>query len=96
MGQPPPSSGTGLARRRFLGLGRANPAPVAVDAMRCLAHQGVVCRACGDACDDRAIRFAPVPGRTATPAIDAAACTRCGACVAACPVRALALEPAHG
>lgn len=56
----------------------------------CLAHRGVVCQACRDACASQAIRFAPaaVP---AAPQLDLARCSGCGACVGACPVNALVL-----
>lgn len=57
----------------------------------CLAQQGVVCQACRDACGEQAIRFPPGAG-LGTPQIDAAACTGCAACVAACPTAALGLR----
>ncbi len=69
----------------------------------CLTRQGVVCRSCQDACEVRAIRFAPAPGAVAQPSLDAGTCTGCGACVGACPVDAIGwtvpaavrLEPAQ-
>jgi ferredoxin-type protein NapF len=60
----------------------------------CLAKQGVVCRTCGDRCEPRAITFRLAPGGVARPVIDAAECTGCGECVAACPVQAIALANA--
>lgn len=55
----------------------------------CLAARGVECRACGDYCDTRAIRFTPRLGGPALPAIDDSRCTGCGACVAPCPSAAI-------
>jgi len=57
----------------------------------CLAHQGVVCRSCGDRCAPRAIRFRIAPGGVARPELDAGTCTGCGACVAVCPAAAIAM-----
>jgi len=59
----------------------------------CLAPQGVLCRTCGDVCDARAIRFRPRVGGPPHPEVSAAACTGCGACVAACPSRSITLTP---
>lgn len=55
----------------------------------CLAMANVVCRACGDACPERAIRFRPKPMAAAQPEVIGALCTGCGACVAPCPARAV-------
>lgn len=55
----------------------------------CLSAQGVVCASCLDACPERAIRI-PLAVRTAA-WIDPAVCSGCGACVAICPVGAIAL-----
>lgn len=57
----------------------------------CLPQQGVECRVCGDFCDARAIRFAPRLGGSPLPALDAARCTGCGACVAPCPAQAITI-----
>lgn len=51
----------------------------------CLATQGVECRICGEACDERAIRFELAIGKVAHPQIQTEQCTGCGACVAPCP-----------
>ena len=58
----------------------------------CLALKGVVCRACGEACDMRAIRFRLEVGGLARPLVDAEACTGCGGCFARCPVGAINLR----
>ncbi|WP_300452004.1 ferredoxin-type protein NapF [Accumulibacter sp.] len=55
----------------------------------CLAQHRVECRICGDLCLSGAIRFASRAGGMATPLVDAARCTGCGACVAPCPTRAI-------
>ncbi len=59
----------------------------------CLAARGVVCRACGDVCEPRAIRFRLLPGGRALPLIERAGCTGCGGCIGVCPVGAIRLEP---
>ncbi len=59
----------------------------------CLALNRTVCRSCGEACDARAIRFELRPGGVAIPNILNDACTGCGACVPACPVRAIHIAP---
>ncbi len=51
----------------------------------CLAAQGVECRICGEACDERAIRFELAIGKVAQPHIQTDQCTGCGACAAPCP-----------
>lgn len=58
----------------------------------CLPHKGVECRVCGDFCDARAIRFQPRLGGSPLPEINADLCTGCGACVAACPTQAIAIQ----
>lgn len=54
----------------------------------CLEAGGVVCRACADACQARAIGFAGGT-RAGRPAIDAERCRGCGACASLCPVDAI-------
>ena len=57
----------------------------------CMALNNTVCRSCGEACLVTAIRFRPRLGGAAVPEVDAGKCTGCGACVAPCPVNAIAL-----
>ena len=57
----------------------------------CLAVGGVHCRTCGDACPRSAIRFTPRRDGRWLPAVDETACDGCGACVAGCPVDAVAV-----
>jgi ferredoxin-type protein NapF len=75
-------------------LERAGGPPWALKAAigaSCLALNRVVCAACAERCEVRAIGFRPAPGAVPTPAIDAATCTGCGACVAVCPVSAISV-----
>ncbi|MCB1339525.1 MAG: ferredoxin-type protein NapF [Pseudooceanicola sp.] len=51
----------------------------------CLSMNGIACRACEDACDERAIRFRLMIGGRAAPGIDPDQCTGCGACAPVCP-----------
>jgi ferredoxin-type protein NapF len=57
----------------------------------CLAKRQVECRVCGEQCGEAAIRFLPQAGGIAQPQLDGERCTGCGACVAPCPVRAIAI-----
>jgi len=58
----------------------------------CLTRSGIVCQSCRDECPEHAIRF-PLLRAVAAPLLDADRCTGCGACVPACPARAIALSP---
>lgn len=57
----------------------------------CLVRVGVDCRACQDVCPEAAIGFRPRLGGPPLPALDAAACTGCGACLAPCPADAITI-----
>jgi len=58
----------------------------------CLSLNAVVCRACGEVCDERAIRFKLETGGVARPLLDTETCNGCGACFAVCPVKAVNLS----
>lgn len=58
----------------------------------CIARAGVECRVCGEYCEAGAIRFRLAVGGAATPEIDRDLCSGCGACVAPCPVDAVAVN----
>jgi len=80
------------SRRWFLTGGTArSPAGLAISEA-CLARAGVVCQACGDACPERAIRFALRRGGPPLPGVDEDRCTGCGACLPICPVGAISLS----
>ncbi|MES9895160.1 MAG: ferredoxin-type protein NapF [Candidatus Thiodiazotropha endolucinida] len=59
----------------------------------CLSLNGVVCRSCGDICEERAIRFQLQTGGRSQPQPDPATCTGCGACVAVCPSKSITITP---
>ena len=59
----------------------------------CLAAQNVVCRTCGESCDEGAIRFPPILGGVARPLLDESRCTGCGVCLADCPTLAIRISP---
>ena len=82
-----------LSRRQFL-LGARPARRCARVADGCLEAQGIVCQACRDACPAGAVRFFPIAGGFARPAIEPARCTACGDCLPACPANAIALESA--
>jgi len=62
---------------------------LATVASGCLSATGTMCRMCGDRCEAGAITFKLALGGRASPIIDPAHCTGCGACVAPCPVNAI-------
>jgi ferredoxin-type protein NapF len=83
--------------RRALLRGQLLARPIAVINEDCLAEAGIVCRSCGDACPDAAIRFRPRIGLPPQAIVNEAACTGCGHCVDACPGEAITLGAArHG
>ena len=83
--------------RRALFRGQLLSQPVAIINDECLAEAGVVCRTCGDACSDLAIRFRPRIGLPPQAIVNEVACTGCGDCVGVCPSDAIMLGiPRHG
>jgi ferredoxin-type protein NapF len=60
----------------------------------CLSAQGITCRACGDACDLRAIRFRLAVGGRAIPELDTSLCNGCGSCIAMCPTHVIQIQEA--
>jgi len=81
--------------RRDVFRGQLLTQPVALIGELCLAEAGIVCRSCGEACPDSAIRFRPRIGLPPQAIVDAAACTGCGQCVGACPGEAITLGAAR-
>lgn len=81
-------------RQFFLGRARSSFPTTARVGDGCLEARGVVCRACGDACDVRAMGFLPLAGGLAIALVDPNLCTGCGECIAACPVKAISIEGA--
>ena len=81
--------------RRALFRGQFLSKPVAVIGEGCLAEAGIVCRSCGDACPESAIRFQPRIGLPPQAIVNEAACTGCSECVGACPGSAITLGAAH-
>ena len=58
----------------------------------CVEASGVTCRICQDKCAHGAILFQPLLGGCSQPSVLAERCTGCGACVGACPVRAISVD----
>lgn len=58
----------------------------------CLEEKGITCRACGEACEARAIRFFLRVGGGAELRLDEQTCTGCGNCVAVCPVNTVTVS----
>jgi len=59
----------------------------------CLSLRGVVCRSCGERCDEGAIRFKLELRGVARPLLEPERCNGCGACFAICPVKAVRIAP---
>ncbi|MCB1726920.1 MAG: ferredoxin-type protein NapF [Gammaproteobacteria bacterium] len=60
----------------------------------CLSMRGITCRACGDACTERALRFQLQTGGRAVPVVNESICNGCGSCIATCPIQVIQLEEA--
>ncbi len=63
-------------------------ADIHLDFSRCLAWQGTICQSCKDICPEQAIFFEGMKN----PNIRKDVCTRCGFCVAACPVNCIRIS----
>jgi len=57
----------------------------------CMEFSGVTCRLCESACEERAIRFRPMPGHVTRAWIETADCNGCGECLPRCPRGAIAI-----
>lgn len=62
-----------------------------IDLTKCLSMNAVICRSCGESCDDEAIKFDLKLGGIAEPVLNDANCTGCGACFSVCPVQVISL-----
>ncbi len=51
----------------------------------CLSINAVICRSCGEACDQEAIKFKLEVGGIARPLLDLEKCNGCGECFTVCP-----------
>ncbi len=60
----------------------------------CLSARGITCRACGDACGGRAIRFQLQTGGRAIPLVNDSLCSGCGSCIATCPIQVIQIKEA--
>ena len=67
---------------------------VASIAAGCLSAQGITCRACGDVCETRAIRFRLETGGRAIPELEPSSCNGCGSCIATCPTHVIQIQEA--
>ncbi len=71
---------------------KARPWPYVASIKRgCLALNGIVCRTCGDLCEENAIRFTLMTGGRAMPELDEENCTGCGACASTCPNKSISM-----
>ena len=63
-------------------------ASVEIDALKCLAYNGVICKSCFDPCLERAIDFSGL----FYPIINPEKCTACGFCIGVCPASAIIVQ----
>lgn len=66
---------------------------VVINEPQCLASQGVICQVCKEQCDADAIFISLTTGAVPAPELNQDQCTACGYCVAACPGKALSIQP---
>ena len=57
----------------------------------CLSFNAVMCRSCGDTCEEEAIKFKLMTMGRSLPLVDESKCTGCGACAFACPNRSISM-----
>lgn len=75
-----------------LDAAKARPWPYVASIKKgCLALNGIVCRTCGDVCDEEAIHFTLMTGGRALPEVDEENCTGCGACASTCPNKSIGM-----
>jgi ferredoxin-type protein NapF len=58
----------------------------------CLSLNAIICRSCGEACDERAIRFQLELRGVARPLLDQEKCNGCGACFSICPEKSISIQ----
>ncbi|MBV2090847.1 MAG: ferredoxin-type protein NapF [Candidatus Thiodiazotropha sp. (ex Ctena orbiculata)] len=59
----------------------------------CLSQNGVVCRSCGDICEEAAICFKLATRGRSLPQVDQQKCNSCGACISVCPSHSISILP---
>lgn len=59
----------------------------------CLSMNGVICRSCGESCEESAIQFQLQTRGRAVPRVDGDLCSGCGECVAVCPNHSIRIQP---
>lgn len=60
---------------------------------QCISLHGTLCRTCGEACEENAIRFKLEVGGIARPLLDTEKCSGCGECYAVCPIKSIRFNP---
>jgi len=64
-----------------------------IELTKCLSVNAIICRSCGESCEDEAIQFNLKLGGVAEPILDSEQCTGCGACFSVCPVQVIKIKP---
>ncbi len=59
----------------------------------CLAMNGIVCRSCGERCDESAIGFQLQTGGRLKPSVNPELCSGCGECFSVCPSHSINIRP---
>lgn len=59
----------------------------------CFSERGVICRSCGDVCENQAIKFKQVVGGITHVLMNSTSCNGCGECVSTCPANAITIQP---